>query len=97
MSDCDCGGHGAALKPLEEALALMLGQARVLSDVETVTTLDALDRVLAESCDSPIDVPGWDNSAMDGYALNTADLKVVDNRLTVTQRIPAGSTGQPLA
>ncbi len=97
MSDCDCGGHGAALKPLEEALELMLGQARALRDVERVATLDALDRVLAESQASPIDVPGWDNSAMDGYALNSADLKVLDNRLTVTQRIPAGSAGQPLA
>ncbi len=96
MSDCDCGGHGAALKPLDEALALMLGRARAVREVERVATLDALDRVLAEPRTSPIDVPGWDNSAMDGYALNTADLKVVDNRLTVTQRIPAGSTGGAL-
>ena len=30
---------------------------------------DALDLVLAEDVDSPMDLPPWDNSAMDGYAL----------------------------
>jgi molybdopterin molybdotransferase len=36
--------------------------------IERVKLLDALDRVLAEDVVSPIDVPAFDNSAMDGYA-----------------------------
>ena len=36
---------------------------------------DALGRVLAADVISPIDVPGHDNSAMDGYAVRFADLK----------------------
>lgn len=35
---------------------------------------DALDLVLAEDVTSPIDLPPWDNSAMDGYATRSADL-----------------------
>ena len=35
---------------------------------------EALDRVLAEDVSSRIDLPGWDNSAMDGYAARAADI-----------------------
>ena len=35
---------------------------------------EALDLVLAEDVTSPIDLPGWDNSAMDGYATRAADV-----------------------
>lgn len=41
---------------------------------EHVALRSALDRVLAEDILSPIDVPAYDNSAMDGYALRSADL-----------------------
>ena len=36
---------------------------------------EALDRVLAEDIISPIDLPAWDNSAMDGYAARAADVE----------------------
>jgi molybdopterin molybdotransferase len=36
---------------------------------------EALDRVLAEDVPSPIDLPGWDNSAMDGYAARAEDIE----------------------
>jgi molybdopterin molybdotransferase len=36
---------------------------------------EALDRVLAEDVSSPIDLPAWDNSAMDGYAARAADIE----------------------
>jgi len=36
---------------------------------------EALDMVLAEDVSSPIDLPGWDNSAMDGYAARAADIE----------------------
>ena len=36
---------------------------------------EALDRVLAEDVTSPIDLPAWDNSAMDGYAARAADVE----------------------
>ena len=41
--------------------------------VEQVCLLDAVGRVLAEDVVAPWDMPLWDNSAMDGYALRSAD------------------------
>ena len=52
--------------------------------------------MLAAPVTSAIDVPGWDNSAMDGYAIRHADLAAHGGRLRVAQRIPAGATGTPL-
>jgi molybdopterin molybdotransferase len=81
---------------MDEALELLLAKARPVSDTERVPTMAGLKRVLAEPVTSAIDVPGWDNSAMDGYAIRIADLAASGGRLRVAQRIPAGVTGQPL-
>ena len=45
-----------------------------VTQTETVGVLDALDRVLAEDLVSPLSVPPHDNSAMDGYAFDGAQL-----------------------
>lgn len=93
---CDSPKAGKPI-PVEEALARLLAQAEPIGDVEQVGVGDALGRVLAAPVVSTIAVPGWDNSAMDGYAVRTADLGAGPARLRVAQRIPAGTTGQPLA
>jgi len=99
MSECDCSSHGGPdeLKSLEEALELLLSHARTVDLVEQVGIEDALGRVLAEPVTSRITMPPWDNSAMDGYAVNTADLNAAGIRLPVSQRIAAGISGAPLA
>jgi len=52
---------------------------------------DALDAVLAEDVASPIDLPPWDNSAMDGYAVRSADLSdQSEAELAVIETVPAG-------
>jgi len=81
----------------EEARARLLAQARVVAEVEEIDTLAACGRVLAADQRSTVNVPPWDNSAMDGYALRVADVPAPGTRLPVSQRIPAGSVGQPLA
>ncbi len=98
MSECGCSTHSGPvpLKPLEEALELLLGHARPVEGSERVPVSEALGRVLAEPVVSRITMPPWDNSAMDGYAVNTADLDAPGVRLPVSQRIPAGSAGEPL-
>jgi len=81
----------------DEALSFLLARAQPTNKTERIATTDALGRVLAERQTSAINVPPLDNSAMDGYAVRFADL--VSNgatRLRVTQRIPAGTVGQPL-
>jgi molybdopterin molybdotransferase len=81
---------------MEQALGLLLSHARPIAGVESVPTMGGLGRVLAEPVYSAIDVPGWDNSAMDGYAVRCPDLDARGVLLRVAQRIPAGSSGAPL-
>ncbi|MEO7401657.1 MAG: gephyrin-like molybdotransferase Glp [Polaromonas sp.] len=85
------------LKPLELALDELLAHARPLSPLETVSSFDADGRVLAQDVRSSLDVPGHDNSAMDGYAVRCADWADAHTLLQVNQRIPAGSSGRDLA
>ncbi|HYN77704.1 MAG TPA: molybdopterin molybdenumtransferase MoeA, partial [Lamprocystis sp. (in: g-proteobacteria)] len=80
----------------QEALDLLLSNVRPISDTESVPTPEGLGRVLATPVVSAIAVPGWDNSAMDGYAIRCADLAGGPVRLRVAQRIPAGAVGQAL-
>src|SRR5882762_5122492 len=82
---------------VDEALRQLLAGARPVAESETVTTLSATGRVLAAAQRSTMILPPMDNSAMDGYALRLADLKGSEPRLKVAQKIPAGSTGKPLA
>jgi molybdopterin molybdotransferase len=79
-----------------DALAILLDAARPIDGLETLPTLDALNRVLATDVTSPLDVPPMNTSAMDGYAVRIADL-AHGSRLPVSQRIPAGHAPTPLA
>ena len=81
---------------MAEALAQMLAAARPVADIETVPTLAANGRVLAEAQVSCMNVPGQDNTQMDGYAVRAADCSSGHAVLKVSQRIPAGHVGQPL-
>lgn len=92
MSCCDNPG----LMPVEDALARLLklaGEAAI-REQEEVALADADGRVLAEPLVAGLDLPPWDNSAMDGYALRLADWS--GEPLVVSQRIQAGSAPCPL-
>ncbi|MBK5939049.1 molybdopterin molybdenumtransferase MoeA [Halochromatium roseum] len=105
VNDCEAsqtaqsGTRSPASKPLsvEQASARLLAAARAINDVEQRPTMDCLGRVLAEPVISGTDLPGWDHSAMDGYALRIADLQASDGWLPISQRIAAGQCGTPLA
>ena len=68
-----CGHDGPAL-PLSDALGRVLAAVTPVSDSERLPIRQALGRVLGSDVRSTIDVPAHDNSAMDGYALRSADL-----------------------
>ena len=87
------------LLALDEALARLLAAVEPLpaSEAQSVSTFDALGRVLAEDVRSALDVPPADNTSMDGYALRAADVPVAGTVLPVSQRIPAGVVGAALA
>ncbi len=78
----------------DEALAQVLGSVSTLG-VERVSIRDALGRILAEEIRSSRDIPGFDNSAMDGYAVRAADVSAASEsspkRLRVMETIAAGS------
>ena len=87
----------AVLRSVEEVRAEILAHARCTSRLEQVPAAAALNRILAEDVVARVDVPPADNSAMDGYALNTLDPAVQEGAsLPVSDRIPAGQVGQPL-
>lgn len=81
------------LMPVREALDFLLAAARPVDGVERVPTLEANGRVLAEDQASMLDVPGADNTQMDGYAVRAADCAGGAASLKVAQRIPAGQVG----
>ena len=66
------------------------------TEAQSVSTFDALGRVLACGVSSAIDVPPADNTSMDGYALRCADVPAAGSVLPISQRIPAGVVGAPL-
>ncbi|MCL5060192.1 MAG: molybdopterin molybdotransferase MoeA [Candidatus Thermoplasmatota archaeon] len=80
----------------DQLLDALLERARGATASETVPVTDALGRVLAAPQTSALTVPPLDNSAMDGYAVRSADVAVAGVRLPVSQRILAGVVGTPL-
>ncbi len=80
---------------LEDAVAISLADIRAIG-TEYQPLCDALRRITADNVISPIDVPGFDRSAMDGYAISLTDFQTLKNeiplKLTIIDTIEAGST-----
>ncbi len=79
-----------------ELLQALLLRARPLEETETIDLSNGYGRILARGLTSFVSVPPLDNSAMDGYAVRSADCTAPDAHLKVTQRIPAGTIGTKL-
>ncbi|WP_260261439.1 molybdopterin molybdotransferase MoeA [Vibrio intestinalis] len=71
MGCCDAPG----LMPIEQAMDKMLSRIQPIEATLQLPLAEALGFVLAEDVLSPIFVPPFDNSAMDGYAIRIADLE----------------------
>lgn len=78
----------------ESARTLILEKVLRLP-AESVGLLDAGGRVLAEDFTAPYELPRWDNSAMDGFAVHVADCQLAA-KLTITGYIPAGGIADDL-
>ena len=78
----------------EEARGIILSHIKPLGE-ETVPLMDALGRVVGRDILAPWDLPQYDNSAMDGYAVRAADCTTLPARLTVTGFLPAGADTPP--
>jgi len=78
----------------DQALAQILGQIAPLPPV-ALPLAEALGCVLAEDVSAPADVPPFDNSSMDGFAVRAADLTTIPGSLPVAGDIPAGALSLP--
>lgn len=65
--------HTSSLISLQEALDKLLAAPAAITGTETVALTDAAGRITAAPVISQINVPPFDNSAMDGYGLRLAD------------------------
>ena len=78
----------------DEALQIVLDNVAPLG-IERCSITEALGRILAEDIRSPRDIPGFDNSAMDGYAVRAADVASASEarpvRLEVLETVAAGA------
>ena len=84
------GGGRTKLEPLEAALAAVLADCPPLPSAEADLHA-ALGRVLATDAVALLDVPRFDNSAMDGYAVRHLDLEARTGVVTVEGETAAGS------
>jgi molybdopterin molybdotransferase len=96
---CGCDAPaGGRLIAVDVALERGLRLATPVPEVERLPLAQAMGRVLAEEARAPGPLPPFDNSAMDGYALRTADLTGTGPwTLPIAGRIAAGDAAGPTA
>ncbi len=94
LSD-DCFAFEAAPLTLDAARAMIEAQVGPVDGTEQVGLLEADGRVLAVDVTAPVDLPPFDNSAVDGYAVRLAGLEA-GGRLPVLGRLAAGALAEPL-
>ena len=98
--DCGCDQVQQPLLAMDEALDFLLNAVVINTNTHLVSLDNSLYQVLAQDVCSAINVPDFDNSAMDGYAINLKEDQVNTSggvNFEVTDRIPAGSIGNTLA
>jgi molybdopterin molybdotransferase len=90
LSD-DCFAFSGPLLPVDEVERIIRERVTPVAEIETVPLHAADGRVIARDVVAPIDLPPFDNSAVDGYAVRHADLDgKIDTRLMVAERVTAG-------
>jgi len=97
--NCDSPVFNKSLLSADEALEFLLDASTAPEKKESVSLDNSLSRILASDIHSTINVPGFDNSAMDGYAIALNDNQLLQKNLSfdIVDRIPAGSTGNELS
>jgi molybdopterin molybdotransferase len=77
---------------VSEAQSTILAKARPLPPLQAAVSIDLLGQVLAEDIASDIDMPPFDKSLMDGFAVRSADLLEGNSTLMVIEEVTAGQT-----
>src|SRR5262249_15148129 len=91
LSD-DCFAFSGPLLPVDEMERMIAERVSAVPETEEVTLQGARGRVLANDVTAPLDLPPFDNSAVDGYAVRHRDLsRDTNTKLTVVGRLQAGA------
>jgi len=85
-----------SLTPIAEALSLLLASVQPRLQTESVELGSTLGRIVANDISATMAVPAFDNSAMDGFAVNHLDCVHSGTVLKVSQYIKAGHPGPAL-
>ena len=87
----DCFAFNGPLLPVAEAERLIAARVNPVSGHQSVLLRDALGRVLAAGIIAPVNLPPFDNSAVDGYAVRSEDIDATrERRLAIADRVAAG-------
>src|SRR3974377_1160853 len=90
----DCFAFSGPLMRLDEMERLIDERIEPVAEVERVALADAGGAVIAKAVIAPVNLPPFDNSAVDGYAVRHADItKNGETRLKISGRLPAGAAG----
>jgi molybdopterin molybdotransferase len=93
----DCFAFSGPLLPLAEMERLIAERVTPVAEVEEVALSEARRRVIAADVMAAHDLPPFNNSAVDGYAVRHADLAPsAETRLAIAQRVMAGETAAAL-
>ena len=88
----DCFAFNGPLLPVAEAEQLIAARVNPVSGCESVPLREALGRVLAADIIAPVNLPPFDNSAVDGFAVRHQDVAGAgETRLIVVDRVQAGA------
>jgi molybdopterin molybdotransferase len=94
----DSFAFGDGLLSVDDALVLIAQRITPVSGTEEAPLAEADGRVLAQDIAAPLDLPPFDNSAVDGYAVRFDDLAPdTDTPMAVEGRVTAGSAQEPPA
>src|SRR5260370_700831 len=95
----DCFACAGPLLPIAGMERLIIERVTPVAEVEQVPLDDTLGRIVAVDVAAPEDLPPFDNSAVDGFAVRHADLAAAsDTRLIIAERVMAGhAAAHPLA
>jgi molybdopterin molybdotransferase len=94
LSD-DCFAFGGPMMSVDEAVSIIAARVTAVQDIETVSLTAADGRILAKEISAPLPLPPFTNSAVDGYAVRSADLAQLEEQaFPVAGRVQAGASAQ---
>lgn len=89
----DCFAFGGPLMPVDEAVATIAARVTAVSETEWIDLAQADGRILAADITAPLALPPFTNSAVDGYALRSADLPGdIEKAFAIAGRVQAGAS-----